>query len=139
MSKTLNRRAILAGAAAATVPAAAACIAGDTNPDAELLELGAQLETVASGWATVEEDAELDALAHRQNDLTYEILDLTATTLAGLAVQIRAVTIMAAEIWTVEDCDAPHERAFIEAVCRFAGVPVPELRLSSDRQGGVRS
>jgi len=136
MSKTLNRRAILAGAAAtATVPAAATCCAGETNPDAELLSLGVQLEAIAQEWTTAaadshETDERCDERCGRHNRLTDAILARTAQTREGLAVQIRATTLMTAELWTSKNCDAPHERAFIEAVCRFAGVPVPELRLS---------
>jgi hypothetical protein len=124
MSTSLNRRALVAGAAALPViaiPAAAQCVLQD---DAELLALGAQLEPFLQRWLaqnrddfarikrgevghdeerTVEEwqrgDKERNEVCDALYSLADEILSLTATTKEGLAVQLRAITATDAELW----------------------------------------
>jgi hypothetical protein len=64
----------------------------------------------------------------RRNPLVQDILSRKSKTVAGLAVQARAMTLYYSELW-----DDPHDgtadyRKFIEAVCAFAGVtPAPLL------------
>jgi hypothetical protein len=54
------------------------------------------------------------------------IIALKATTVAGLAVKARAVSLSFAELWNNETDWEDHHRRFIEAVCAFTGVtPVP--------------
>jgi hypothetical protein len=133
MSKTVSRRAILAGASAATVPipalASASTIAG---PDAELLALGVQLtkvereidalDTAVKAGAEIS-DAEGYTFCDRLCDLTSDILARKAHSVDGLAVQTRAITLAAADLWELDD--ESHERTFIEAVCRFVGLSIP--------------
>jgi hypothetical protein len=124
MSTSLNRRALVAGAAALpaiAVPVAAQCV---LQGDAELLALGAQLEPFLLRWIaqnrddfarvkrgevgnveerTVEEwergDKERNEVCDALYSLADKILSLTATTKEGLAVQLRAITATDAELW----------------------------------------
>jgi len=53
-----------------------------------------------------------------------DILARRAKTVAGLAVQARAITLSEPEMW--DDADGYKIKGFIEAVCAFVGVtPVP--------------
>lgn len=186
MSTNLSRRALVRGAAAipavAVLPAAA--FAAD-NPDAELLELGAELDAVIPQWHAqraidAKESAAYEAACEaaglpriecmpieewraynekrwairRQvvhdddnndehgasiawnniHDQTWSLIDAITTlaaskppqTLAGLAVLARTMTLSWSELWDEDDEDRDH-RAFMEAVCAFAGVkPVPK-------------
>jgi hypothetical protein len=64
----------------------------------------------------------------RMYPLCEDILSRTAQTRAGLAVQVKAILMAAADLW---DNDLPpnaaHERTFIEAVCRFVGIEPPPV------------
>ena len=95
----LNRRTALA--MVATLPGAIIPVLGNISPDAELLDLGVQLEECVQAWAAVEEEHELGELGDRQNDLQIEILSRTAQTREGLAVQVRAISL--GEPWEVEE------------------------------------
>jgi hypothetical protein len=54
------------------------------------------------------------------------IIGHRAQTLAGFAVQARAVSLSYAELWDDEPEEGENHRQFIEAACTFAGVvPVP--------------
>jgi len=54
------------------------------------------------------------------------IMALKATTVAGLAVQAKAISLSFSELWDIETDWEDHHRRFIEAVCAFTGVtPVP--------------
>jgi hypothetical protein len=107
MSTTTSRRAVLAGAAA-TLPAVAVLpsltAAAAANPDAELIALGVQLEPIAEEWLVLNDaedlsddeiDARCDAVDGRLFPLAEHILSLKAQTVAGLAVQVRAITMVA--------------------------------------------
>ena len=68
------------------------------------------------------------------HDQTWSLIDAITTlaaskppqTLAGLAVLARTMTLSWSELWDEDDEDRDH-RAFMEAVCAFAGVkPVPK-------------
>jgi hypothetical protein len=62
-------------------------------------------------------------MLERFNPLVDDIPSREAKTVAGLAIQTQAITMVAADLW-----DAPeetHERAFIEAVCAFVGIAAP--------------
>jgi hypothetical protein len=67
-----------------------------------------------------------DATLDRMNELVWSILPRRAQTVAGLAVQTRAITMAAADLWDGEGWDGEgeltHECAFIEAVCGFVGI-----------------
>jgi hypothetical protein len=69
--------------------------------------------------------------------LTKEIISRKAETVAGLAVQARAMTVYYAELWDVDDDNHDH-RNFIEAVCAFVGI-TPEPLLAARLGGGVQS
>jgi hypothetical protein len=56
-----------------------------------------------------------------------DIFSQRARTIAGLAVQARAVVMAAAELWDFEP--EGHERVFIESVCAFVGVAPAQLLL----------
>jgi hypothetical protein len=191
-TKQLSRRALVRGAAA--IPAVAvlpgAALAAD-NPDAELIELGAELDAVIPQWhaqraidakRSVAQDAACEAAGlpyieygsvsgeeyrayfekrcaigrqavddnetdehgasipwNNIHDQTWPLIDAITTlaadqppqTLAGLAVLARTMTLSWSEFWDAgcmtEDDDNRSHRAFMEAVCAFAGVkPVPE-------------
>jgi len=53
-------------------------------------------------------------------------MKLNATTIAGLSVQAKAVSLSFSELWDNETDWEDHHRRFIETVCAFTGVtPVP--------------
>jgi hypothetical protein len=67
-----------------------------------------------------------DDIHDRMNLLIDDIMAHKPRTLAGLAVMARAFTLHHAEQWEPDADDDLHHRAFMEAVCGFAGVvPVP--------------
>jgi hypothetical protein len=114
------------------------------NSDAHLLALGAQLDVIANEWIdqleyestilTTGNDPNPDAtwattddLNDRLFPLAEDILSQRAHTRAGLTVQAKAVSLVAAELWENPDYHNPHERMFIEAVCSFLGItPIPQ-------------
>jgi hypothetical protein len=57
------------------------------------------------------------------------ILSRRAQTIAGLAVQARAIVMGHADIWDALDEDTERERLFIESVCAFVGVKPERLLL----------
>jgi hypothetical protein len=61
-----------------------------------------------------------------------DILARRAQTIAGLAVQVRAAIMAAAELWEPLGEEIERERVFIESVCTFVGVK-PERLLLLDR------
>lgn len=88
------------GSTEAGSPGADAASTGDAHPDAELLRLGKRLDElwaverlageahrVAKDWAT--DDAFMEAV-RLSGEVVDEIEDLTATTLEGLQVKVRA-------------------------------------------------
>jgi hypothetical protein len=149
--------------------------------DAELLDLGAQLESIIHEWhakraidaqnsASFEAKAELAGLPNlpqhaekraslmhltkfgwedsdeRGNDVVWTsihdrlyplvdaILSRGALTVAGLAVQARAMTAARSDLW--EEEEDSYERTFMDAVCEFLNVtPVP---LECVSQGDLR-
>jgi hypothetical protein len=169
--ENLSRRAIMASAAvlpavpALPVASAIACVA---DPDAELLQLGAEFEPIIHEWAaqraidlrrheaweaaciraglpriefgsipddeyrsyqdkrrnvrteySEEEDAELDEehegvltvwdeIHDRLNPRAQDIISRKAQTVAGLAVQTRAMTVYYAELWHRHRCSPQH-------------------------------
>jgi hypothetical protein len=122
-------------------------LSDDASLDAELLALGVRLKPIEEefaaqiaidrasttftvherddgGWETDVEP--WDAIHGRLFPLAEEILSKKARTIAGLAVQARAVTLAAREIWEPEFMEEhDHERKFIESVCAFVGVAIP--------------
>jgi hypothetical protein len=94
--------------------------------DTELLALGVKLDALVAEFRiqeALDRVPGIETLRARIQFWTYEavvdaILAQTARTLAGLQVQVRAVMI---------DKDLPPDaRAFVDAVCRFAGItPMP--------------
>jgi hypothetical protein len=138
-SSNINRRALVAGAAAA-LPAIAAMPANAADAaDAELLALGDQLEPLIEQWmaqtAADREECEADpdpelTRWHRLNSRIYPLVDAIlsqrAQTLAGLAVQARAFTLSSSEWWDSDLTCEDDQLAFANAVCAFLGVtPVP--------------
>jgi hypothetical protein len=184
----LSRRHLVTTAAALpalALPALASDAIGPNHPDAELLRLGAELESVIVDWHAqqaidrkewADVDAALEAaglpdidygclpddeyrayrlkraaatdpiyaarggldehgasiawadIHDRQDPLIDAIMAQQPRTLAGLAVFARAFTLHHAEQWEPSADDDLHHRAFMEAVCAFAGVvpaPVP--------------
>jgi len=75
----------------------------------------------AASHADRDEDDKLfltiDDIDDRLFPLAEDILSRRARTVAGLAVQAKAVTLAAGELWNDGRDDNEHERAFIEAVC----------------------
>jgi hypothetical protein len=54
------------------------------------------------------------------------MLSRKAQTIAGLAVQTRAITMAAGDLWNADlEPNEAYERTFIEAVCAFVGVEIP--------------
>jgi hypothetical protein len=130
MSKNVSRRAMLAAASVA-IPVATAGATPLGSADAELLALGAQLNELEKEWRLFNvipdesyEQTRADAVLDREDALVWDILSHKADTVGGLAVQTKAITMAAAELWG--ELENTHERAFIEAVCAFVGVPKPE-------------
>ena len=77
----------------------------------------------------------------RLYELVNEILPCKAVTAAGLAVQVRAVVLAAADLWDGDDNDddnTKHEKLFIEAACAFVGV-TPAPFLAAQARGAVQS
>ncbi|HUI12562.1 MAG TPA: hypothetical protein VL048_03720 [Xanthobacteraceae bacterium] len=70
-----------------------------------------------------------DEIHDRLHPLARDIISRKAQTVAGLAVQARAMTVYYSELWdggSVDDENEHDHRNFIEAVCVFAGVkPLP--------------
>lgn len=65
-----------------------------------------------------------------------DILECRAQTVAGFTVQVRAVSLLHAELWDGGPSDGDDYRPFIDAACTFAGVvPVP---LSAEAASPVR-
>jgi hypothetical protein len=172
----MNRRTLVAGAAilpAIAIPAAAQCV---LQPDAELLALGAELETLlreryiplarpdaertaafnalveaatigneteeeylavrgrisdqqhhkklSDGGARAEDertDAAWDGINNDLYPLVDDILAKPAKTLPGLAVQARAISAAAEDLWAGYSGNT-HEFEFICRVCQFLGV-----------------
>jgi hypothetical protein len=149
-TKNTTRRAVLAGIATAPALAAPAIgVAAGYSEDAEIPALGVQLKPIEEDFAaqlaidrasttftvvqqadgTFETDMEpWDDIHDRLDPLAKEILSKKARTIPGLAVQARALLLVAREIWEpVFMSDKDHERKFIESVCAFVGVPLPDV------------
>lgn len=137
-TNTTSRRLFLAGAAvAAIVPTAAAGSApcgGHFTSDAELLELGKQLDEFArrsklaiAKWLPNWEDDDVpepdwehpDDVEHEAQDVMSAILATPATTIDGLAVKARLAVFGAWHMWNRSDEDADWDhlvvRNFIDA------------------------
>jgi hypothetical protein len=113
-----------------------------TIPDAELLELGVQLEQAEQEW--FEQRARYDAgepiecdsdgvrvpwtrIQGRINPLIDAILKQKAQTVAGLIVQTRAIVLDEAEWWDGSS-ETENPRRFFESLCSLLGiVPGPIL------------
>jgi hypothetical protein len=102
---------------------------GTNVMDSELLNLGKQLDAIGQERKALNaavatganiEDAHGYAFCNRLHALADDILGRKAQSVAGLAVQTRAINLVAADLW---EFDLPHnkshERRFIEAVCAF--------------------
>jgi hypothetical protein len=74
-----------------------------------------------------ESDSAWDDINERLNPLAHEIISHKAQTIAGLAVQARAMTVYYPLLWDADDEDEyEHHRNFIESVCSFVGLtPLP--------------
>jgi len=88
-----------------------------------------------SGYS--DEDNPWNAIHDRLDALAKDIISRKAQTVAGLAVQARAMTAYYAELWDRDEDDEDDEgsghRIFIEAVCAFVGVtPVPLAALAGE-------
>jgi hypothetical protein len=163
---SINRRTLVAGVAVSAAlvnTTAAQCVL--QQPDAELLALGAELEPILqrrialsrAEFARVQSGREEGPAEAKQTDLEQEavhnamyaladkILAITATTQAGLAVQLRAISATDSELWDNQTCGARlprywHEMppedarylAFFESACAVLGV-VP---VSIEAMGG---
>lgn len=121
-NKTL-RRTLLVGAS--ILPVASLPALASDNPDAELLRLGAELEPIirerdaALCWPKeAEEEFDWCELMERLEPLANEIISRKAQTVAGLAVQARAMAVYA--FHHDDEADDTYQ-AFIGAVCAFAG------------------
>jgi hypothetical protein len=101
-------------AAAVTAPAMLPVLAAaaEPNPDVELLALGRRLDVLADEWLDqalryrrrlAVSDEEINALCDRLNPLTDDILSRKAQTLAGLAVQAKALSIARTNLWETDD------------------------------------
>jgi hypothetical protein len=67
-----------------------------------------------------------EEFSDRQWPLIDAIMEHKAQTLAGFAVQVRAVSLSHEELWSDGHAEGEHLLPFIEAACAFAGVvPVP--------------
>jgi hypothetical protein len=136
-----RRAAILAGAASLPALALPAVANAISDPDAELLGLADQLGATIHEWTVQnaidrrrsDADKEGDDASeefwggfnNRQELLMNEIFSYKAKTAAGLALQVRAMTLWHFELWDKADYHRDH-RLFVEAVCAFVGVtPVP--------------
>jgi hypothetical protein len=105
--------------------------------DADLLAIGTRFQKIEDehrvqlamdrdGTADLTDDTQWEAIHDRLSPLAAEILSKKAQTIAGLAVQTRAITLVAYDIWEPAFVgDSDHERKFIEAVCAFVRVAVP--------------
>jgi hypothetical protein len=104
------------------------------HPDAELLAMGAELDGIAADWHRQRaldaqpdgpsSDGAWDDILGRVYAFADRVMALHARTLAGFAVQARAASLAAHDLFDLPDDG--HERMFIECACRFAGVtPVP--------------
>jgi hypothetical protein len=89
-----------------------------TNPSRDRADVNEHGESIV--WKSIHD---------RMYDLIDEILELEAKTIPGLAVQAQAITLSEFELWDDEYNDNPV-RAFIDAVCAFAGVTPLPLALS---------
>jgi hypothetical protein len=83
------------------------------------------------------DDDKMSAFTKRKYDVIEKILLLKATTVAGLAVQTRAIVLDNAEYWgqnaTEHEENAPEkrrERQFLEATCSFLGIQPAAIRLT---------
>ncbi|HEY2531134.1 MAG TPA: hypothetical protein VGJ20_24910 [Xanthobacteraceae bacterium] len=110
-----------------------------TSDDAELLRLGAELDEVEQDYLRqcaadelLEDDADdkWAAIDKRLYPLFDKIMAHTATTVAGLAIQTKAIGLAAEDLWS-DVPDNRHKRQFIEAVCRFTGVVPVELKVKA--------
>ncbi|HEY2531880.1 MAG TPA: hypothetical protein VGJ20_28795 [Xanthobacteraceae bacterium] len=116
--------------------------------DAELLRLGAELDLVeqdflrqcAADDKQLEEDADdkWAAIDKRLYPLFDQIMELTSATPTGLAVQAKAVGLAVSGLWDDRTIGiGKHERKFIEAVCRFAGVVPAEVKVKAHPMGCI--
>jgi hypothetical protein len=112
------------------------------NSDAHLLALGAKLDVIAHEWLdqleyehtilATKNDPNPDAtwaitdnLNDRMFELCEDILAQRAHTRAGLTVQAKAISLVAADLWDAEV--ESHELKFIKAVCSFLNItPIPQ-------------
>jgi hypothetical protein len=89
-------------------------------------------ESVPRPYADEDEDKEHDeklwkSLFDRVDSVNDKIFSHQPQTLAGLAVQVRAITLHWAEMWGDEFDTGDSRRMFIESFCVFVGVkPVPD-------------
>jgi hypothetical protein len=86
------------------------------------------------GFPKDEEDDEdpWDDIHGRIYPMIDAIMGQKAQTLAGFAVQARAVSLSHAELWDEGHAEGEHLHPFLEAACAFAGVvPVPTEAVKS--------
>jgi hypothetical protein len=93
MPKNVNRRAILAGAAALPSISAATTNAADARADTPLLEMERQLTKYDALIPTLPPDKECDEVCRQRNELAMRIFDTQAQGLQGLAVQARVFVV----------------------------------------------
>jgi hypothetical protein len=146
----LSRRAVLVGATA--LPVTVLPIA---ELDSELLALGAKLEPIIQEWLAqsaidaqvisvsgdmTEQECEAASrvwthIHERMDPLIEDILSCKSQTVAGLAVQARAMTLNHYTLWDGGDpfiVDPEQVRPFLDKVCAFVGIkPVPTELVTS--------
>jgi hypothetical protein len=126
---------------------AGAALADASNADdAELLRLGAELDRLDAEWlALSNEEPDSDLIAwssflDRFGELIEQIMPLRATSLAGIAVQARALVIGQSEWWQGDNSEFEMPRLFLESLCAFLNVVPAPLRFRHGVAGqAVRS
>ena len=98
-----------------------------TMPDDEWLAYKEKRLAVRRACVNSGDDVNVwDDIHGRMWPMIDAIIERKAQTLAGFAVQARAISLSYSELWDGGEGEGNHYRPFIEAACAFAGVlPVP--------------
>jgi hypothetical protein len=92
-NRAVSRRAFVVGAAVTPVAAVTSTIRAETNsPDAELIALGDELDSIPAALDCAGEHGQAIALLNRIDTLTAKIVAMPATSLDGLYVKARATS-----------------------------------------------
>ena len=121
----LSRRAVVSGLTIASAVSSIALGAEMSSPDAELIALGRQLDSISPALDRASEHDEAIALLDRMESLTSTIVATPAKTLQGLYVKARATA------WALEgnDLDPTKEASMNDKVA--ASIVRDLLRLSA--------